>query len=568
MDNKVPFLILRRMRVPLLALIGAYAVSVLGLTLMPGVEIDGRPTHISIFHAFYIITYTATTTGFGELPHAFSDAQRLWVTFSLYLSVVAWVYAIGTLIALFQDRAFKQVIEENRFASAVRRQSEPFYIVCGYGDTGALVVRSMASRGLNTVVIDSVQDRINELTLENLPRYVPGLCANASQPANLKRAGLEHPQCAGVVALTDSDHVNLKIAITAKLIAPGLRVICRAQTHDAQANMASFGTDAVINPFDTFADRLAMALHSPDMHLIHEWLTATPGMPLPERIDPPRGTWLLCGYGRFGKAVNRYLEYEGLSTVIVESEPEKTRAPKETVVGRGTEAVTLRAAHIESAVGIVAGTDDDANNLSIIMTARSLNLNLFMVARQNNRDNDDIFEAARLDLVMQRSRIISRRILALISTPLLTDFLRLARHQSNEWARALIERLRPVIGTRAPALWAVQVGADSAPAVFSALRETRDILLGHLCRDPYDRDQPLPCVPLLLMREDDELLLPDPATALQPGDRLLFCGRRAAELRMLWTLRNANALAYVESGEQPRDTYVSRRLFGRRQRAG
>lgn len=567
MGNKVQFLILRRMRVPLLVLISAYAVSVLGLTLMPGIDPLGNTSRLSFFHAFYIMTYTATTTGFGELPYTFSEAQRLWITISLYISVVAWVYAIGTLIALLQDPALKQVIEENRFASAVRRMSEPFYIVCGYGDTGALVVRSLAKRGIAVVAIDSKQDRVNELSLEILEMHVPGLCADASHPGVLKLAGLEHPQCAGIVALTDSDRVNLKIAITTKLISPSLRVICRAQTHDAQANMASFGTDAVINPFDNFADRLAMALHSPDMHQVYEIMTAAPGAPLPPRIDPPRGTWVLCGYGRFGKAVNRFLEYEGLSTVIIEAEPEKTHAPKETVVGRGTEAVTLRAAHIESAVGIVAGTDDDANNLSIIMTARNLNLNLFMVARQNSRDNDDIFDAAKLDLVMQRSRIISRRILSLISTPLLTDFLRLARHQSNEWARELLQRLLPVIGKRVPELWSVRVTQDDAPAVYHALYEERDIQVGHLCLDPYDRDQRLATFPLLLVREDDELLLPEEAIGLQPGDQILFCGRAGTDTRMLWTLRNANALRYVETGEQQPETTLSRWLAGMRVRS-
>jgi hypothetical protein len=30
---------------------------------------------MSFFHALYFMTYTATTTGFGELPGEFSDAS-------------------------------------------------------------------------------------------------------------------------------------------------------------------------------------------------------------------------------------------------------------------------------------------------------------------------------------------------------------------------------------------------------------------------------------------------------------------------------------------------------------
>jgi voltage-gated potassium channel len=563
MKNTALFLILRRMRAPLLALITVYAVSVLGLVLMPGTEVDGLPQHLSFFHAFYIMTYTATTTGFGELPVAFSDAQRMWVTGALYVSVIAWLYAIGALIELLRDAALRQLIRQNRFAAQVRRLNDPFFIVCGYGDTGSAVVRSIIERKLMAVVIDSNQDSLNELMLENLPVHVPALCADARLPGNLSLAGLNHPQCQGVLALCRDDQVNLKIAITTRLLSPGLMVICRAQTHDTEANMESFGTEAVINPFDTFADRLALALHSPDMHLIHEWLTAIPGTPLPERLNPPHGAWVLCGYGRFGKAVQRCLEFEGVPMTIIENDPAGTQAPRDVIVGRGTEAVTLRAAHIEDAVGIVAGTDDDANNLSIIVTARELNPKLFLVARQNDRENDAVFEAARLDLVMQRARAISRRILALITVPLLTDFLRLARHQKTEWAQGLIETLRPVLGGVAPDLWTVSVSVEEAPAVEEWLRDGKALSLLALLQNPHDRQERLRCLPLMVQRAGEAQLLPREDLEIQPGDRILFCGRAGEATRQRRMLYNVHLIHYLASGERQAEGTVWR-WFARR----
>jgi len=65
---------------------------------------------MSFFHAFYFVSYTATTIGFGELPNAFSDAQRMWVTVSIYLSVVGWSYSIISLLALVQEKGFQQVL--------------------------------------------------------------------------------------------------------------------------------------------------------------------------------------------------------------------------------------------------------------------------------------------------------------------------------------------------------------------------------------------------------------------------------------------------------------------------
>ena len=69
--NRVTFLVLRRMRTPLLILLGAYTVTVLGLTLIPGVDDQGQPWRMDFFHAFYFISYMATTIGFGEIPYEF-----------------------------------------------------------------------------------------------------------------------------------------------------------------------------------------------------------------------------------------------------------------------------------------------------------------------------------------------------------------------------------------------------------------------------------------------------------------------------------------------------------------
>jgi len=550
MKNNALFLILRRMRAPLLVLIVTYAVFLLGLVLIPGNSVDGQPQYLSFFHAFYIMSYTATTTGFGELPVPFSDAQRLWITISLYLSVVAWLYAIGALIALLRDPALRQLIGQNRFAAQVRKLHQPFYIVCGYGDTGSAVVRSMIEHNFGAVVIDQDQERLNELILENLPSNVPSLCASATLPANLIMAGLNHPLCKGVLALCQNDLDNLRIAISCRLLSPGMTLICRAQSHDTEANMTSFGTEAVINPFDTFADRLALAVHSPDMHQIYEWMTSVPGQPLPERLNPPRGTWVVCGSGRFGKAVQRYMQFEGVPLVIVESDPETTKAPKNVIIGRGTEAVTLRAAKIEKAVGLVAGTDDDANNLSVIVTARELNPKLFLVARQNDSDNDAVFEAARLDLVMQRARAISRRILALITAPLLTDFLRLARHQKVAWAQGLAEYLRPLLGGLTPDLWTVNISPEDTPAVHEWLESDRSLPLATLLRDPMDREQRLHGMVLMIQRGKEELLLPADDLDIKPSDRILFCGRLGVSRIQSPLFQNIHLLQYMVTGQK------------------
>jgi len=152
--HNVLYLLLRRLRIPLILLITVYAVTVLGFVLIPGVDDSGQPWHMGFFHAFYIVSYTATTIGFGELPYVFNDAQRLWLTFTIYATVITWIYSIGSVLTTVQDPAFRSVRIESAFARAVRRMREPFYLVSGYGDTGALLVKALTASGIQAVVVD------------------------------------------------------------------------------------------------------------------------------------------------------------------------------------------------------------------------------------------------------------------------------------------------------------------------------------------------------------------------------------------------------------------------------
>lgn len=555
------YIILRRMRRPLLTLILVYALAVLGLVLIPGQDDAGLPWQMDFFHAFYFVSFMSTTIGFGEIPYPFTDGQRMWVTFSLYVSVIAWIYAIGTLLALVQDQTFQQAMRENLFARRIRRLSESFYLICGYGETGGTLVRALTDRDQQVVVIDIDQDRVNLLQLENLRQYVPGLHGDAALPIHLLEAGLEHPLCKGVVALTNVNEVNLKVAITSKLLRPEIRVICRAESRDIEDNMASFGTDYIIDPFDTFANHLAVALQSPGLYLLHEWLSGREDELLQDPVYPPQeGHWIICGYGRFGKAVYRRLKGEGIDPVVVELLPDITGAPEGVIQGRGTEAATLQQAGIEHAVGLVAGTDDDANNLSVIMTARELRSDLFVVARQNLLDNHAIIQAVNADMVMHSSSIIANKVRVLLGTPLLYEFISLSMYQSDAWACELISRISALVENRVPEVWEVEITPDQALAVCESTAAGRSVELAALITDPNDREKRLHCIPLLIKRDNTTHTMPGDDFHLKQGDRLLFCGRASARYRLGWALQNAHALDYILSGEIRAQGWVWRLL--------
>jgi voltage-gated potassium channel len=565
--NTVIFLVMRRMRLPLLVLLTVYTVAIVGITLIPGVDDKGNTWYMDFVHAFYFVSFMGTTIGFGEIPYEFSVAQRMWVTVSLYMTVVAWIYAIGTLLTLIQDEALQRIVTEKRFARAANYIHEPFYLVCGYGDTGHALVSALEKRFMRSVVIEIRQERIDVLTMENYPVYVPKLCADANKPIHLVQGGLKNPHCAGIVALTNDNLANLQIAITSKLIKPALTVIARVDSHEVAANMDSFGTDHLINPFNIFARKLHTALYFPNLQLLRECLAGEINITSCKPLNPPQqGLWILCGYGRFGKAV--YKQFKGkkdIRLVVIEATPGMTGYPRgEYVVGPGTEADTLQQAHIEEAVGIIAGTNDDVNNLSIVMTARELKPSIFVVLRQNKADNQMIFDAAKADIVMQPSKIIANHIRLLLTTPLLINFMALAKQHHQQWTNQLIARLRNLLDNTVPNLWEITIDCKYTPAVCETILKGHSVDLECLNRDPRNRHDHLAALPLLLIRGEQSILLPEESEELEIGDQLLFCGQHWAQKWMEWTLRDPLVLIYLSTGEIVPRSYVWRFLFRNR----
>jgi voltage-gated potassium channel len=559
------FLVLRRMRAPLITLILIFAVSVLGLSLITGVDDAGQPYRMSIFDSFYVMSYTATTIGFGELPYPFTDEQRLWVTGTIYLSVIGWAYAISALLSLLQDRAFRGALALQHFSRKVSRLREPFLLIVGYGQTGELLGRSFDELGRRFTVVDVQDARIDALELDTLRADVPGLAGNARNPHDLQVAGLTHPCCEAVLALTDDDEANLAVTMTAALLRPELTVVARTTSAVVAERMGAFGSPTVINPFDRFGDHLRLALHSPAAYQLMTWLESGPGAALPlRRSAPAPGRWVLCGYGRFGQHFAADLRAEGLEVTVIEPRPEEDPEPDpwlHLIVGDESDPEVMAASDLPGAVGFVAGTDNDTTNLSLVAAARRVNPDLFVAARQNQPTSAELFAAMDLDALLVPTEVIAHEVYARLSTPLLWRFVRELPGRDDAWAAALTDRLRRECGEALGALWKVRLNGTEAPSLGPWLAAGA-LLLGDLLRSPDDREQRLPAVPLLLLRDGEAVLAPDEEFVLRADDELLLAGRPVSRRALEKTLMVDSVPAYLVTGRRVPSGWLWRRLAG------
>lgn len=553
------FVILRRMRLPLIVLITVFAISVVGLSVIPGVDADGNPERMTLFDSFYFMSYTATTIGFGEIPYPFTIEQRLWVTFSIYLSVIGWAYAIGTLLTLLQDRAFQHAVSLQRFAARVGRLREPFLLIVGYGRAGELLVHDFDALGQQVVVLDRDQARIDDLDLGTYHADIPGLATDAANPHYLDIAGLRHPRCAGVLALTNDDKTNLSVAMTTALLRPDVSVIARTTSDQIADRMRTFGVTNVVNPFERFSEHLRLALNAPASYRLLTWLEAGPGAELPMRAYPPaRGRWVMCGYGRFGRELTTELKAAGLEVTVVELTAD-TDSESGAILGDAADQAVLERADLATAVGLVAGTDDDTTNLSLLANARRINPDLFLAARQNLTTNARLFQAMELDSVLVPTEVVAHEVYAQISTPLLWQFILGIPALGNDWADKLLQRLLGSCGRELPALWKIRLDAEQAPAMVKSLAAD-GVLLADFMRSPEDRERQLKIVPMLLLRDGESTLCPDRDTILRLGDELMFAGAGAERRELEGTMIVDSTASYVLFDEQIPAGLVWRKL--------
>ncbi|MDR2016631.1 MAG: NAD-binding protein [Burkholderiales bacterium] len=559
------FLVLRRLRRPLLAVIGAIAISVLGLANIPGIDADGNPATLGYFHAFYIMSYTATTIGFGEIPYSFSAAQRLWIIFSIYISVISWAYALGVVFHMTRDQAFRMALARSHFAGRVRRQTEPFILVIGYGQSGTLLVRMLDRIGYNSVVVEVSPDRVARIETQEYQRMPLFVAGDGRWPEVLVDAGVTHPQCQVMVVLAGDDDTAQAVAIGGSALNPNLRVITRARSEMAVANLESFHHIEIVNPYETFAFLLGQDFNTPEKLRLKEWLTGLPGSQRPDVLKLPVGHWVICGFGRFGHYVARALTRAGVTWTAIDDNPAITSEPS--LLQKGYSQEALSEAGVERAVGIIACTDRDAINLAAVRRARALNPGLFVAVRQMHASNAGLVEATHADLRFVQAEITSHEVRQRITSPLLSRFLSALRVDTGDLAQRAGAQLEMTVQDRVPFLWVF-----SCMAAYPGLREAfnydpeNSLRLGDLLVHPHDPSRFLQAMALMLVRNDEEILLPESYVHLQSGDRILFAGPKGIEALQKLHYLTPSPLPLIRTGVEPPRSWVFRKLEAWRQR--
>jgi len=558
MESLSSWIVIRRLRWPFLVIVLTFSISILGMVLIPGQDDQGNVYHLNFFDAFYFVSYMASTIGFGESPYAFTYSQKLWVSFNIYLTVIGWFYGIGMIVALIQDEVLHRELARSAFRRAVKGLKEPFVLILGYNNTTKELIRKLSKTNVRMVVIDRDQQAINALILENYQPSIPAYSGDVLDSEILEIAGVRKKNCLSVVILFETDEKNTKLALMCKYLNKHVELIVRSGSMQNSDFLKTIGVEHVENPFKVISSRLHLSLTAPHLWLLEMWIHGHI-LKIKRREILPLGHYIIYGYGRMGKALEKGLKKAGVTYTFIdarETSLNRSLSEQNELCREDEIEEKLLSENIQKAALIIAGTRDDLINLAVIALAKKHNPDIYTISRENEMNGMHMFQAARVQRHYVLEQIIIDKTYNYLAMPLANIFIKMMYRQNEAWGEVLVDRIVSKMGER-PMLCEIEINKESAYAAYHKLQKGLSITMGMLKRKREDHTLENNLIFLMLLRDNQPVILPDNEYEIKIGDKLLIICEEESKEDLEYILENYYELYYVMNGKESQPGLLS-----------
>ena len=222
-----------------------------------------------------------------------------------------------------------------------------------------------------------------------------------------------------------------------------------------------------------------------------------------KKLASLKNHYIVCGFGRIGKVISKILHENRRPFLIIENNPEEITAIEElgylVLRGDSTSDDILTKAHINDAKALIAVTSSDADNVYVILSARVLKPEIYILARSSGKKGaESKLLRAGANKVFSPYEIGARRMAQSLVRPTVIDFIDLTVHDGELGLR--LEELRV---------------SDKATFVNKTLMQSG-------IRSEHD------LIVVAIKRDKGEMLFnPNQNTEILPGDILVVLGEHA-----------------------------------------
>ncbi len=213
---------------------------------------DSLDGSVSLVDAIYFTMISATTTGYGDILPV-TDRTRLFDALIVSPIRIMFLFILaGSAYSFVARRSWERFIMKK-----IQRKLCDHIVIAGYGTKNSRAVQELVALGTaahNIVVIDPSEVRLE--MAKALGCAV--LAGDATRDETLKAVQIERAKL--LIISAGRDDTSILICLTARHLAPDLRISVAVDAEDNEVPAKRAGADVVVNPLD-FAGLLLATTH-------------------------------------------------------------------------------------------------------------------------------------------------------------------------------------------------------------------------------------------------------------------------------------------------------------------
>ena len=226
----------------IMALLTVFAIGVVGFKVIEGEA-------WTWMDAAYMAVITMSTVGFEEV-RPLSENGRIFSMVIIITGVGAFAYTFATLGEQLISGQLVSNLRQ-RGTEAMLRRLKGHHIVVGYGNTGSAVAAQLRTvKGARVVVIETDASLVRDASEDGCV----AIHGDAGQDEVLEQAGIAN--AASLVCAASPDSATLMTVLTARVMAPDLNIVARANLPDSASKLLRAGATKVVSVHDIAARRL------------------------------------------------------------------------------------------------------------------------------------------------------------------------------------------------------------------------------------------------------------------------------------------------------------------------
>ncbi len=202
------------------------------------VDAEGRRRWDSATDAHADEGYDAATE---TVETDWSVLTRSVTAVQVIVGMAFFLYVIAQVTSFFTEGGHGEVLWRRRTARQLRRM-EDHVVVCGAGQAALRAIERLRDADIECVLVESDAEAVRRFRRDE--PTLPCLLGDATEEETLVEARVDSARA--LLALLPDDSLNLVSLVTAKALAPGLRIVARGMGESAPQRLTAAGANTVI----------------------------------------------------------------------------------------------------------------------------------------------------------------------------------------------------------------------------------------------------------------------------------------------------------------------------------